>query len=544
MRLLLTAPAAAAQPVSPALVLLVQPRPGPRPLGEVLAELSRQSHLPFSYSSSLVPTGRRCVLRPGPPRPLAAVLREILEDEQLSFGLVGGQLVLWPSRLGVPTGVVAVNGRPEPTAPVAAVAAGAAGSARSSLAPASLAANAGPARAAKALANPAVAARRATGNGRSEVEKESIGSVPAKAAPTAQTTGRPAASRHRPAPAVALKAASGAAATAAVAATAADSRGRDAGKAALKAAAPNASGPQAAAGAPARQALIRPAKGPAGGLASEAAPGRAGASHGAAAAAVAGGPQVRNNSAARSPGRRISASGPSAPAAQAGKRAPAIPVGIDRPEADLLAPLAGRPIASGLQSSPPPVLPGNPGAAPASDTPPPAATASPPKQQTSLAALAGPKYLHGEAAIGETLVLSGVGKVGFQRAYLVLGAGIVGGGRQGGGGFGIGLGTAGQARGRFTPSLEVLGWFLGGGRESGADHSQLVQLRPALAWQLRQGSRWQLIGGPTFNLATARTEGNAADRWPLGHDQWLWLNSGDEHSSVRLWPGLQLGVRF
>ncbi|MDO7854061.1 hypothetical protein [Hymenobacter convexus] len=153
-----------------------------------------------------------------------------------------------------------------------------------------------------------------------------------------------------------------------------------------------------------------------------------------------------------------------------------------------------------------------------------------------------PSYLHAEAWGSESLPLNAAVKVGFPRIYLTLGIAAGPGGRQSGGvAGGVGLGTVGQPRGRFTPSLDVMQWFLSGNRETPG--SSLTQLRPLLAWQLKSGGRLQLIGGPTLNLATGRRE-DGRTREGLGQDQWLWLNSSDEHSFLRLWPGLQLGLRF
>ncbi|QKG51922.1 hypothetical protein [Hymenobacter sp. BRD67] len=131
-------------------------------------------------------------------------------------------------------------------------------------------------------------------------------------------------------------------------------------------------------------------------------------------------------------------------------------------------------------------------------------------------------YLHGEAWTSETLPLNGALKLGVPRIYLVLGAALGPFDHQSGPSWGVGIGTAGRSRGRFTLSLDLMQWFVGGDRE--APPSLLTQLRPQLAWQLRQGSRWQLLAGPTLNLATAHQEGPRL-HWPLGQDQWLWLNS-------------------
>lgn len=169
-------------------------------------------------------------------------------------------------------------------------------------------------------------------------------------------------------------------------------------------------------------------------------------------------------------------------------------------------------------------------------------------------------YLHGEAWASETLPLSGAVKVGWPRLHAVLSVAAGPLDRHGGSwAWGGGFGTVGRARGRFTPSLDVLQWVVSGdGWGDTSPGGSLTQLRPALAWQIKREGRWLLVGGPTLNLATTRFErpGNpgpgspgpgpqpAGSRWNLGQGQWLWLNQIDEHSGVRLWPGVQVGLRF
>ncbi|AWM31785.1 hypothetical protein DDQ68_02690 [Hymenobacter nivis] len=152
-------------------------------------------------------------------------------------------------------------------------------------------------------------------------------------------------------------------------------------------------------------------------------------------------------------------------------------------------------------------------------------------------------YLHGEVWASESMPLGATVKVGVRPAYLVLGAALAPTGHHHGAAWGVGLGTAGRARGRFTPSLDLLLWWLNGD-DDGVGRTQLTQLRPQLAWQLKQGGRWQLVGGPTLNLATARRTLGARPRWHVGQDQWLWFESLDDQPLLRLWPGVQLGLRF
>ena len=167
------------------------------------------------------------------------------------------------------------------------------------------------------------------------------------------------------------------------------------------------------------------------------------------------------------------------------------------------------------------------------------------KKPFALTSLLHPSYLHAEAWGSETLPLSAVIKVGIPRIYLVLGVAAGSPGRPPGGpAGGVGLGTVGQSRGRFTPSLDLMQWFVAGDRETPG--SQLTQLRPLLAWQIKQSGRLQVISGPTLNLATGfrRDAGRIRGNGELGQGQWLWLDSGDEHTFLRFWPGVQVGLRF
>ncbi len=151
-------------------------------------------------------------------------------------------------------------------------------------------------------------------------------------------------------------------------------------------------------------------------------------------------------------------------------------------------------------------------------------------------------YLHGEAWASESLPVGAVAKVGVARAYMVLGVAVAPAEHHAGAAWGVGLGTAGRARGRFTPSLDLVQWFLGHDGDEGAGPTYLTQLRPQLAWQLRREGRWALVLGPTFNLATADSHGTQHGNF--GHNQWLWVDGGNERSSVRFWPGVQVGLRF
>ncbi|QKG57927.1 hypothetical protein GKZ68_15605 [Hymenobacter sp. BRD128] len=171
-----------------------------------------------------------------------------------------------------------------------------------------------------------------------------------------------------------------------------------------------------------------------------------------------------------------------------------------------------------------------------------AASPSAPKKRPDLATIWNHTYLHGEAWLSESLPVGGTVKIGVPRVYLVLGAAIGPLDRRAGAVWGLGLGTAGRARGRFTPSLDAVAWFLSSDGDDGIRQARLLQLRPLLAWQFKRDGQVSLLAGPTFNLATANHNGNR--QWSFGQDRWLWLNTADDQSIIRLWPGVQVGLRF
>lgn len=103
---------AAAQPAPvSALARPVRLPTGWATLAQVLAEASRQSGVPISYSSTRVAAARRLYLPPSPAQPLGAALRGVLGPCRVTFGLLSGQVVLWPTRQAAPPGVTALNGR-------------------------------------------------------------------------------------------------------------------------------------------------------------------------------------------------------------------------------------------------------------------------------------------------------------------------------------------------------------------------------------------------------------------------------------------------
>lgn len=484
------------QAAHPALAHLVRPAPGTRPLGDVLAELSRQGQLPFSYSSSLVPLAHRCTLRPGPARPLGVVLREVLAAEHLSYGLLGGQLVLWPGRVAAPAGVAAVNGwlapavqpSPLPPPPLAAPAAGGAvAAAKTAALGGSPAGRLAPllGRGAPMPSAPAKQARTAAANARL-VAKRPLRSGTVVFPPLTQSgTSPPLSVRSKP-----------------------ETLYRR----------PLSTSKRLVTNKLSNKTLVtRPRRSRArfAGYSQATTPGAASAVSPYAYATRNAGPPPKRPVPVRGPVPLLPPLLVAPPAALAADGAPRfvrVPTGLDsvgRPS-----PLAG-PAQSGDAAD---------------------------QKPFTLASLGHPGYLHGEAWLSESLPLNAAVKLGIPRIYLVLGVAAKPFDHQSAGAAGgVGLGTTGQPRGRFTPSLDLVQWFLAGERE--APKSQLTQLRPLLAWQLKQGGRWQLVGGPTLNLATARRDGPRT-RWALGQDQWLWLNADREQSLLRLWPGLQLGLRF
>lgn len=535
----------ATDPTLLALSRLVRLAPGTRPLGIVLAELSRQSRLPFSYSSSLVPLAHPCSLAAGPARPLGAVLAEVLAAEQLSFGLLNGQLVLWPLHLAVPAGVVVVNGRParaeQPARELAISRAALAAMVLATGAATVTAGNTAPEGRFHSPSGPMGKPRKlfsaasTNDNARIVTQPETTiahGSSSAQRLPTslpaAAAASQPLPRALRPSCAEVL-----AAPTSSTAKTASPSgtflARRGSAKARNEAAAAIQPSAVQRSVRATRQVGSSPARSPLRSFLRKqtAAPpttsiGQPG-----------GQPEVVRTSVAET--RQQPTGAVRGPVALLTARA-ILPFPV--PESDAL-PLLLQPPA-GQKSAPP----RSPSASP--DILAPAVAKTP----FALARLLRSSYLHAEAWSGETLPLNAAVKVGIPRIYLVLGVAAGPSGRQSGGlARGIGLGTVGQLRGRFTPSLDLMQWFLLG--DQGISGPQLTQLRPLVAWQVKQGGRLQIMGGPSLNLAIGRRGSGPGGGAPpprqddeLGQGQWLWLDSGDDRSFLRLWPGIQVGLRF
>lgn len=155
-------------------------------------------------------------------------------------------------------------------------------------------------------------------------------------------------------------------------------------------------------------------------------------------------------------------------------------------------------------------------------------------------------YLRGEVWTSESLPLNGVLKLGVRRYYTLLGAAAEPFGDQVMWATGVGVGTASRPHGRFTYSVDVLHWFLAGSVKTAGRPNQygLLILRPAVAWQLEQQGRLQLVVAPTLNYGYARSFDNLPPEWNMGSNQYLLLDHAGPASLDRLWLGAQLGLRF
>lgn len=490
----LLALAGAAQAQLPELARPVRLLPGPHPLDEILADLSRQSGLLFSYSSSRLTLTRPYTGQPGPARPLRVVLAEVLATEGISYGLLDGQLILWPATTASPGGVTVLSAAlttPAPAAPLRFSMARvgsrpvAASNHRKPIAPgAALPARVGPMYGAA-----------------------DVGLLPATSGPefsqykpAARSLVKYAAQRRSaptPHPAAFLNAEP----KARLATTSPLSRH----KAAL---ADAVAAPPAWAGSQAASRRLPKASFPLNYLT---------------------GPPLRKAMASKVHSQPppvanvlIAVLEPLCVAAAGGSES-----------ADALAARFSRPGPLSL----PVVLTGR--LFPAVPTP----VVLPPAGPSVLARLAAHVYLHGEAWASGTLPLHALAKVGISRAYVVLGAATGPFDRRTGVAWGVGVGTTGPAWGRFTTSLDLVQWVLPTDGDDGITRARLFQLRPVLAYSLKAGGRLQVVGGPTLNLATARRN-TQRTHWEFADNRWTWLESSDDGTLLRLWPGVQLGLRF
>ncbi|TGE20297.1 hypothetical protein E5K00_20025 [Hymenobacter aquaticus] len=65
------------------------------PLQQVLRDITRQSGIPFSYSSTFIPLQKRVTLHTNGPRPVGDVLQRLFQGRGVSYQVIGGQIVLW-----------------------------------------------------------------------------------------------------------------------------------------------------------------------------------------------------------------------------------------------------------------------------------------------------------------------------------------------------------------------------------------------------------------------------------------------------------------
>ncbi|SHI29875.1 hypothetical protein SAMN02745146_0427 [Hymenobacter daecheongensis DSM 21074] len=152
-------------------------------------------------------------------------------------------------------------------------------------------------------------------------------------------------------------------------------------------------------------------------------------------------------------------------------------------------------------------------------------------------------YLHGEVWASESLPLNAVLKLGVRHYYTLVGVATQPFGTRFRWASGFGIGTASRPHGRFTYSLDVMQWALAEPAISTRETRLLTQLRPAVAWQLEPAGHLQLVLAPTLNLALAYNTTTPPD-WDFGQNQQLLLDRSSNRSLTRLWPGLQIGLRF
>jgi len=153
-------------------------------------------------------------------------------------------------------------------------------------------------------------------------------------------------------------------------------------------------------------------------------------------------------------------------------------------------------------------------------------------------------YWRGEVWASETLPLNAVVKIGVRRYYTLLGISAQPFGNRLQWATSFGIGTAGRPHGRFAFNVDVLQWGLAPApKNSDSDVPWLLQLRPAVAWQMEREGHLQLVFSPTLNLAVANRTDEQSD-WDFGANQLLLINSMGSKNITRLWPGAQIGLRF
>jgi hypothetical protein len=152
-------------------------------------------------------------------------------------------------------------------------------------------------------------------------------------------------------------------------------------------------------------------------------------------------------------------------------------------------------------------------------------------------------YLHGEVWASETLPLNAALKLGVTRYYTILSAATQPFGTRIHWATGFGIGTASKPHGRFSWNLDLLDWYLL--KQPGSDGTLLsyTQLRPSLVWQIEPQGHLGLVVAPTLNLGLYENDGGGTNS-DFGKNQLLLVDTKSGSTLVRLWPGLQIGLRF
>lgn len=152
-------------------------------------------------------------------------------------------------------------------------------------------------------------------------------------------------------------------------------------------------------------------------------------------------------------------------------------------------------------------------------------------------------YLHSEVWTSETLPLNAALKLGVRRYYTIWSAATQPFGNRVHWATGFGVGTASRQHGRFSWNMDVLGWYLL--KQPGTEGTLLSynQLRPSLVWQIEPEGHLGLVFSPTLNLALYENDGEGT-KSDFGKNQLLLLDTKSGKTVVRMWPGVQVGLRF
>ncbi|TGE14850.1 LA_2272 family surface repeat-containing protein [Hymenobacter elongatus] len=152
-------------------------------------------------------------------------------------------------------------------------------------------------------------------------------------------------------------------------------------------------------------------------------------------------------------------------------------------------------------------------------------------------------YLHGEVWASETLPLNAALKLGVTRYYTILSAATQPFGTRIHWATGFGIGTASRPHGRFSWNLDLLDWYLLKQPGTAGTLLSYTQLRPSLTWQIEPQGHLGLVFSPTLNMGLYENEGGGTSS-DFGKNQLLLLDTKSGRTLVRLWPGVQIGLRF